>query len=217
MTPMQIKICGVTNVEDAKACVELGAQMIGLNFYLRSPRYIEPTVARQIVQAIRPGVQAVGVFVDANADEVRDAANIAGIRSVQLHGNFSPEIGRELIREFRVIRAFSTHGHFGPEEVASFPDCDVLVDAHHPDLRGGTGWTCDWPTARATLPFARFLILSGGLNAQNVGRAIAAVTPHAVDVCSSVESAPGAKDYRAIQSFIAAVRMADASVDVSHS
>jgi phosphoribosylanthranilate isomerase len=201
---MQIKICGVTNVEDAKACVELGAQMIGLNFYPRSPRYIEPTVARQIVQAIRPGVQAVGVFVDANADEVRDAANIAGIRSVQLHGNFSPDMGRELTREFRVIRAFSTHAHFGPEEVASFPDCDVLVDAHHPDLRGGTGRTCDWPTARATLPFARFLILSGGLNAQNVGQAITAVTPHA-------------KDCRAIQSFIAAVRMADAAVNVSHS
>jgi phosphoribosylanthranilate isomerase len=107
MTPVQIKICGVTNVEDAKACVELGAQMIGLNFDPQSPRYIERTVAGQIVQAIRPGVQAVGVFVDANADEVRDAASIAGIRSVQLHGNFSSEIGRELAREFRVIRAFS--------------------------------------------------------------------------------------------------------------
>jgi phosphoribosylanthranilate isomerase len=217
MTPVQIKICGVTNVEDARACVELGAQMIGLNFYPRSPRYIEPTVARQIVQAIRTGVQAVGVFVDANADEVRDAANIAGIRSVQLHGNFSPEMGRELARKFRVIRAFSTHAYFRPEEVASFPDCDVLVDAHHPDLRGGTGRTCDWLTAQATLPIARFLILSGGLNAQNVGQAIAAVTPHAVDVCSGVESAPGAKDYRAIASFIAVVRMADAAVNVSHS
>jgi phosphoribosylanthranilate isomerase len=216
MTPVQIKICGVTNVEDARACVELGAQMIGLNFYPRSPRYIEPTVARQIVQAIRTGVQAVGVFVDANADEVRDAANIAGIRSVQLHGNFSPEMGRELARKFRVIRAFSTHAYFRPEEVASFPDCDVLVDAHHPDLRGGTGRTCDWLTAQATLPIARFLILSGGLNAQNVGQAIAAVTPHAVDVCSGVESAPGAKDYRAIASFIAAVRMAEAGVNVSH-
>jgi phosphoribosylanthranilate isomerase len=97
--------------------------------------------------------------------------------------------------------------------VASFPDCDVLVDAHHRDLRGGTGLTCDWPTARATLPFARFLILSGGLNAQNVGRAIAAVTPHAVDVCSGVESAPGLKDHRAIKDFIAAVRTAEHLAD----
>jgi phosphoribosylanthranilate isomerase len=119
----------------------------------------------------------------------------------------------ELAREFRVIRAFSTHAHFRAEEVASFPDCDVLVDAHHRDLRGGTGLTCDWPTARATLPFARFLILSGGLNAQNVGRAIAAVTPHAVDVCSGVESAPGLKDHRAIKDFIAAVRTAEHLAD----
>src|SRR5439155_24516049 len=89
-----------------------------------------------------------------------------------------------------------------------FSECDILVDAHHPDLRGGTGLTCDWSAARATLSFARFLILSGGLNAQNVGQAVAVVAPHAVDVCGSVESAPGAKDYRAIQNFVAAVRMA---------
>jgi len=82
-------------------------------------------------------------------------------------------------------------------------------------LRGGTGLTCDWPAARATLPFARFLILSGGLNAQNVGQAIATVTPHAVDVCSSVERAPGVKDCRAIKDFVVAVRMAGRPVTAS--
>src|SRR5438034_9529582 len=215
MTSVQIKICGVTNLGDAKVCVELGAHLIGLNFYPQSPRYIEPEVARQIIETIPASVHAVGVFVDANDDEVRNVANLAGIRGVQLHGNCSPEMAHELAREFRVIRAFSTHARFRPEEIASFPDCDVLIDAHHPDLRGGTGLTCDWSAARATLPFARFLILSGGLNAQNVGQAIAAVTPHAVDVCSSVESAPGAKDYRAIKNFVAAVRMAERPVTAS--
>ena len=104
---------------------------------------------------------------------------------------------------------FSTHSQFRPQDVSLFPDSDVLIDAHHRDLRGGTGRTCDWPAARAALAFARFLILSGGLNAQNVGRAIKAVAPHAVDVCSGVESTPGVKDHRAIKNFVAAVRAAE--------
>ena len=209
MTPMQIKICGVTNVRDAKACVDLGAQLIGLNFWPQSPRYIQPDTARQIVDALPADVTAVGVFADGNADEIRKTANIAGVRCVQLHGNFTPEVARELAREFRVIRAFSTHAQFRPEDVSLFADCAVLIDAYHPHLRGGTGQTCDWSAARATLAFARFVILSGGLNPQNVASAIKAVTPHAVDVCSGVESAPGVKDHRALEKFFAAVRAAE--------
>jgi phosphoribosylanthranilate isomerase len=209
MTPLRIKICGVTNVKDARACAELGADMIGFNFYPQSPRYIEPEIARQIVETIPRSSRAVGVFVDASADEIRITAKRTGIESVQLHGDFSPETCRELAREFRVIRAFRTEAKFQPEDAGAFPDCDVLLDAHHVELRGGTGVTCDWSAARATLPFTRFLILSGGLNAQNVAQAIAAVAPHAVDVCSGVESAPGVKDYRTIEKFIAAVRTAE--------
>jgi len=209
MTPLRIKICGVTNVKDARACAELGADMIGFNFYPQSPRYIEPEIAGQIVERMPRSSGAVGVFVDASADEIRNTAKRAGIESVQLHGDFSPETCRELAREFRVIRAFRTEARFQPEDAGAFPDCDVLLDAHHIELRGGTGVTCDWSAAGATLPFTRFLILSGGLNAQNVAHAIAAVAPHAVDVCSGVESAPGVKDYRTIEKFIAAVRTAE--------
>ena len=215
MTPVQIKICGITNLEDARACAELGADMIGLNFYPQSARYIRPQQAREIIEAMPRGVRPVGVFVDAAAGEIRSIAGSAGLKYVQLHGNVPPETCRELASEFRVIRAFSTDGQFKPEDVRSFRECDILVDAHHPNLRGGTGLTCDWPAARATRPFARFLILSGGLNAQNVGHAIATVAPHAVDVCSSVESAPGAKDYLAIKNFVAAVRMAERSAIAS--
>ncbi len=210
---LQIKICGITNLEDARACAELGADMIGLNFYPRSSRYIEPQRTRKMVKGIPRSVRAVGVFVDPTASEVRNAANAAGIECVQLHGDLSAETCRELAREFRVIRAFSTDGRFQPEDASRFSDCDILLDAHHAQLRGGTGLTCDWPTARATLPFARFLILSGGLSAQNVGHAIASVAPHAVDVCSGVESAPGVKDHRAIEKFIAAARAAEPLVD----
>ena len=215
MGPLQIKICGITNPTDAKACVDMGAHLIGLNFYPRSPRYIEPSVGRQIVDTLPADVDTVGVFVDGNAGEIRGTAKSARVRSVQLHGNFSPETARELASEFRVIRVFSTHARFRPDDVSVFPDCDVLIDAHHPDLPGGTGQTCDWSAAHATLAFVRFLILSGGLNAQNVGRAIAAVMPNAVDVCSGVERAPGVKDHRAVKNFVAAVRKAEHLTDAS--
>jgi phosphoribosylanthranilate isomerase len=209
MNRLQIKICGVTNLEDARACAELGANMIGLNFYPQSLRYVEPNRAREIVQRMPRSVRAVGVFVDPTAAEIRTVAKAAGIECVQLHGDSSPEMCLTLAREFRVIRAFSTDSHFKPEDAAPFSECDVLLDAHHAELRGGTGLTCDWSAAQATIPFTRFLILSGGLNAQNVVQAIATVVPNAVDVCSGVERAPGAKDHRAIEKFMIAARTAE--------
>jgi indole-3-glycerol phosphate synthase/phosphoribosylanthranilate isomerase len=207
--PIQIKICGVTNANDANACVELGADMIGFNFYPASPRYIEPTIVRRIVDTLPAETSAVGVFVDADPGEIRKVAQIAGVRCVQLHGGATPESCRELCREFRVIRALSTDARFQPEQTAAFSHCDVLIDSYHPDLRGGTGRTCNWSAARAAMRYMRFLILSGGLNAQNVNSAIAAVRPHAVDVCSGIESAPGVKDHRALEEFISAVRAAN--------
>ena len=211
----QIKICGITNVNDARACVELGADMIGFNFYPGSPRYIEPAMVRRILDALPARICAVGVYVDADPAEILKLAKIAGVRCVQLHGHTAPEQCSELAREFRVIRALSTDTRFEPEHVAAFPRCDVLIDAYHPELRGGTGQTCDWSAARAAMCYTRFLILSGGLNAQNVDQAIAAVTPHAVDVCSGIESAPGVKNQRALAQFISAVRAASAIKNAS--
>lgn len=213
--PIQIKICGVTNANDARTCIELGAQMIGFNFYLKSRRYIEPTAVRRIVEVLPVGTYAVGVFVDADAKEIRKTTELAGIRCVQLHGETTPETCSDLARELHVIRAFSTDRQFRPENAAAFPDCDVLIDAYHADFRGGTGQTCDWSAAHATLRHTRFLILSGGLNPENIGRAIAAVTPHAVDVCSGIESAPGVKDHRALENFINAVRAAESVTSAS--
>ena len=213
MTAMQIKICGVTNLKDARACAELGANMIGFNFYRESPRYIEPKFVRRIIDAIPSGICAVGVFVDAGAEEIRNTAEATGIRCVQLHGRTDPGTCSDLAREFRVIRAFSTDRQFRPEEISLFGDCDVLVDAHHPNLRGGTGLTCDWLAARKTRTFARFLILSGGLTEQNIGRAIAAVAPNAVDVCSGVETEPGIKNHKTLEDFVTAVRMANSSMN----
>ena len=215
MTPVQIKICGVTNLKDAMACAEFGAHIIGFNFYRESPRYVEPKVAQRIIATISSGICAVGVFVDASTEEIRNIAHTVGLRCVQLHGPVSPDICSELAREFRVIRAFSTDPQFRPEEISLFGDCDALIDAHHPDLRGGTGLNCDWLAARRTCSLARFLILSGGLTEQNVGQAIATVAPHAVDVCSGLESAPGLKDHKVLQNFVTAVRKASSLMTAS--
>jgi phosphoribosylanthranilate isomerase len=217
MNPIQIKICGVTNSDDARACVELGADMIGFNFYPKSPRYVEPAIVRRIVDALSARTCAIGVFVDAEPVEIRKVAKIAGLRCVQLHGDTTPESCSELALEFRVIRALSTDTQFEPEHTAAFPHCDVLIDAYHPELWGGTGQTCDWFAARAAMLYTRFLILSGGLNARNVDQAIAAVAPHAVDVCSGIESAPGVKNHRALKEFISAVRAASPMTNASSS
>ena len=211
MNRKQIKICGITNVPDARICAELGADMIGLNFYPQSTRYIDPDAARKIIEGTPPSIRIVGVFVDVSTDEVHKIATTVGLGSVQLHGQISPDVCRKLAQEFRVIRALRTDSRFRPQYVASFHDCDVLLDAEHPELRGGTGRRCDWLAARAARAFTRLLILSGGLNTQNVAEAIATVAPHGVDACSGVERAPGLKDHRAIEKFIAAVRAAETS------
>ena len=208
-TGIQIKICGVTNAGDARVCIELGADMVGFNFYCASPRYIDPTHVRQILDVLPAKTCAVGVFVDADPEEIRKIAKTAGVGGVQLHGHTTPEACSELAQEFRVIRALSTHLRFKPEHAAVFPHCDVLIDAYHHELRGGTGQTCDWSVARRAMHHTRFLILSGGLNGRNVNSAIAAVRPHAVDVCSGIEKLPGVKDHRALEEFITAVRAAN--------
>jgi phosphoribosylanthranilate isomerase len=215
MTPTQIKICGVTKANDARACAELGANMIGFNFYPKSPRYIEPEVVREIVESMPRGMCSVGVFVNGDAGEIRKTAELAGVVCVQLHGETTPATCSELARDFRVIRAFPTNAQFRPENVAAFADCDVLIDAYHPEFYGGSGQTCDWSAAQATLRFTRFLILSGGLDAENIVRGVAAVRPHGVDVCSRVESAPGVKDHRALEKLINAVRTTERDTNPS--
>jgi phosphoribosylanthranilate isomerase len=130
----------------------MGVSMI-VQLLPQSPRYIEE-IARRIIETIPPRVCAVGVFVDAGVEEIRDVADTAGLRCVQLHGHTSPEICRLLAHEFRVIRAFSMDFQFRSEEVSLFDDCDVLVDAYHPKLRGGTGLTCDWQLHAPPVPCA---------------------------------------------------------------
>jgi phosphoribosylanthranilate isomerase len=212
MNAAQIKICGITRLEDVRICLEMEVDMIGLNFWAESSRYLEPSRRGTIRSAIGGESEAVGVFVRESLDEIRRLARELDLGSVQLHGEYSPEECAELAGEFRVIRALPLTTDFQPEDAAAFRECDVLLDAAYPDLQGGGGERCDWDKARAAGQFARFSLLAGGLTPASVREAIQTVDPGAVDVCSGVERAPGVKDHGLISQFVSAVRSATASL-----
>jgi phosphoribosylanthranilate isomerase len=206
MLTMQIKICGITNSNDALACAAAGVDLIGLNFCERSPRYIGPDQARTIARALPSSTQAVGIFVDTPIGEIRRVANEVGLRLVQLHGSESPEMCGELARDFEIIKALRADDGFDARKASTYPMCTILLDTYDEQMAGGTGEVGDWELARETRKFAPRLILAGGLNPENVAQAITTVNPNGVDVCSSLESAPGVKDLGRIHEFVAAVR-----------
>jgi len=198
-----VKICGITRVQDAQLAVELGATALGFIFWPRSPRYIAPAQAREIVQQLPTTVTKVGVFVDEPIELVTQMLDFAGLDMGQLHGAESPEYCRQL-GQTRTIKAVAMKNG-APPALGDFDD-DVLIllDAHDPTQYGGTGRTIDWDAARQ-IAGARKTILSGGLNAANIRAAINSVQPYGVDVSSGVESAPGVKDEVRLKSFFEAL------------
>ncbi len=201
----RVKICGITRGEDAELATTLGASAVGFVFWPRSPRFVEPSRARDIVRALPPFVTPVGVFVDQPAGHVKDVAAVVGLGAVQLHGNedvgFCRALGRRVIKASSVEQATALAGYW-PFEVT------LLLDAVDAERRGGTGQTVDWSGA-AALAARRRVILAGGLHPENVGDAIRQVRPFAVDVSSGVESAPGVKDESRLRAFFAAVAAAE--------
>ena len=203
----QVKICGVTNVEDARSCAECGVQMIGLNFSPRSRRCISLEQGRAIVAALRPEfpvVKMVGVFVDQELAFVRHVAGELALNAVQLHGDESPDYVRELEPLF-VIKALRVKDGSAGDDAARYSCGAILLDTYHATARGGTGECFDWRLAHPYQSHGRRLILAGGLSSANISEAIAAVRPFAVDVCSSVESSPGRKDAEKVRQFVATV------------
>ncbi len=202
---MKIKICGVRRLEDAVLATELGASALGFVFWPSSPRFIDPYRARPIVAALPPFVTTVGVFVNQPSEFVAEVARLLGLGAVQLHGD-EPE-GMYARSGWRVIKAVpvAAGDRALTDRVAAVsPQATVLLDAHDPIKRGGTGRPIDW-TQAAAVARMRPIILSGGLNADNVGAAIEAVEPYAIDVSSGVESAPGIKDVAKMRALFEAV------------
>ncbi len=200
---MRVKICGITTPEDARLVSEAGADAIGLNFVPSSKRFITPSWAERIIQAMSVFTMRVGIFQDHPLGEVRNIAGKLRLDAVQLHGDEDADYARVLLPEFRVIKALSFSPELSLEYLRNFPANAILLDG----LKPGSGEQFDWQAA-AFLKACPNLILAGGLNPDNVSEGIQALRPYAVDVSSGVESSPGHKDARKVQRFLERARSA---------
>jgi phosphoribosylanthranilate isomerase len=203
----KVKICGITNLADAQAAVEAGADALGFNFYEKSPRYVSLKTASAISKQLPPFVMRVGVFVDAEPDFVLRAIGEAGLTMLQFHGDEPPEFSTQF--GLMSMKAFRIRDEKTLAELPKFPTDAYLLDAFSPEARGGTGEKFNWELAVDAQKFGKPIFLAGGLIPENVADAVRQVRPFAVDVSSGVESAPGKKDAAKIRAFIQAVRNAD--------
>lgn len=219
----RVKICGITNFNDAQVAVNAGASALGFIFHKKSPRYVSPSKVRPIVEALPPFVTPVGVFVNGSEHAVRDICRLARISTVQFHGEESPGYCKRF-KHFKIIKAFRVTDTFDFKSVLQYKVDAYLFDTFQEEAAGGTGKTFNWellknyefdPSASPadtgalripsqglkSLRLHKPVILSGGLNPDNVRQAIEAVRPYAVDVSSGVEKSPGVKNYRLVNAF----------------
>jgi len=203
----RIKFCGITRLDDAEHAAQLGAWAVGMIFWTGSPRCCSRADAETTGAALRRRTEIAGVFVNAHLDEVAEAADACGLTLLQFHGDEGPAYCAEAARRTgaRTIKAARVAGRADIRDLRTFQTDFHLLDAHVPGEQGGTGTTFAWELVREH-PRDRPLILSGGLTADNVGDAIAAVQPFAVDVASGVEAGPGVKDHARMTAFAEAVR-----------
>lgn len=201
----QVKICGITNLEDALHAASCGASALGFVFYSASPRYVSPERARQIIAELPPFVTTVGLFVNETPARIRELIDFCGLNTVQLHGDEEPE--QCCYPPCRVIKALRLKPEMDDAFFAAYPVSALLLDAYVPDQFGGTGHRCDWGTA-ARVAATHRVILAGGLTSDNVAEAVQMVHPYGVDVSSGVEKTPGKKDPEKVASFIRMAREA---------
>jgi phosphoribosylanthranilate isomerase len=211
LTRPQVKICGLTRAEEALACAELGADAIGCVFYPRSPRHVSDEQARNICRNLPAAIFSVGVFVNEPFATIMKKVERCGLKAVQLHGQESAELAKSLQNEgLLVIKAIFVNRVPSLECVGSFKTSAYLIECAGGPLPGGNALTWDYG-AVAGFSGKNAVILAGGINPDNVSRAIREVLPDAVDVSSGVESAPGRKDMDKVKRFLEAVSLTDCS------
>ncbi len=200
---VRVKICGITTIEDAEAAVSFGADAIGFIFYDKSPRFVSPEIAGEIIDHLPPFITRVGVFVNPTKDLVRETIDSIGLDRVQLHGNESPAFCQAY--GDRVIKAVQIKDADTLTLLEKYRVKTFLLDSYAPDSYGGTGQTFDWEWAVKAKEYGQ-IILSGGLNPENISEAIRIVTPYGVDISSGVEESPGKKDHKKIERLMDAIR-----------
>jgi len=204
---VKVKICGITSPADAETAIEAGADALGFVFWEKSSRNITPLEAASIINRLPPFVVTVGVFVNEDAERIRETVLAAGLSCVQLHGDETPARAAEVagLACPRLIKAFRVREGFDIMTLDAYAVQACLLDAYKPGMPGGTGETFNWALAIEAAKKKR-IILSGGLTPDNVAEAIRTVRPYAVDVSSGVESSPGRKDAAKVRRFIKAAK-----------
>ena len=207
---VRVKICGITNLDDARLAARLGADSLGFNFYKESVRFVTPTGAAEMISQLAEPVDKVGVFVNHTIDEIVDTVDLASLDAVQLHGDESPGFIADLRSRCgcRIIKALRVSSDFDPNAASEYGADAILLDGYSTNARGGTGETFDWEVAKLTSPLISELWLAGGLTPENVRMAVTEVRPYAVDACSSLESTPGVKDAAKLERFISEAKSA---------
>jgi phosphoribosylanthranilate isomerase len=204
----KVKICGITNVEDARVAVEAGADFLGFIFYPKSPRYVTPEKVREIVtQYLIPNIHMAGVFVNQEAEAVAQTLEFCGLDYAQLHGVESPQAVSALVeRGYGVIKALRVRDGSDLSELERYPATAYLLDTYVAGQPGGTGLVFDWKLAAQAVQYGP-IMLAGGLTPGNVAQAIQTAQPWAVDVSSGVEAAPGRKDHDKVRRFVRAAKL----------
>ena len=201
---MEIKICGITNISDARSAADCGADALGFIFYPQSQRYVKPMKAKEIIQTLPCEISKVGVFVNHEIQKVKEIVQFCGLDLIQLHGDEPPEYCAQFPMS-SLIKAVSCRTEQEILELRSFPVAAILMDARDSRQYGGTGKNSDWRLAIRLKEMHPF-ILAGGLNKENIRQAVQTVGPQAVDINSGVEISPGKKDPNKIREIIKIVR-----------
>jgi phosphoribosylanthranilate isomerase len=200
----RIKICGITRLEDARVAANLGVDALGFIFHPKSPRFISPEQARNIIMQLPPMINRVGVFVNETKETIMQIAAQCGIDTVQLHGNESPEFCVAI--PLPVIKSFSIRPDFDISKLNDYKTQGILLDTWSPEVQGGSGITFDWSIARKASAMFNNIVLAGGLGPTNLEDALRMVDPFAVDINSGVEIRPGVKNPHKIRAVVKIVK-----------
>jgi len=202
---VKVKICGITNLEDATAAIKAGCDALGFVFYRKSKRFILPLKARSIIRSLDKRILKVGVFVDAKEKTIKNIANSCTLDILQFHGKETPAFCSKFAG-FKVIKAFRVKDKIGLANVLKYKTFGYLFDTFLKAQPGGTGRSFDWSLLKFSGKINKPVFLSGGLNKRNVKKAIKIVRPQWIDVSSAVESKPGKKDFKKVREFIKAAK-----------
>ncbi len=205
--PTRVKICGITNEEDAKAAVAAGADALGFIFVPGTPRFLAPEQAAEIIRRLPPLVAKVGVFMDADEAAIRNVVALAGIDTLQFHGEEPPEFCQRFA-PLKVIKAFRVRNESTLEQLPAYRTDAWLLDSYVPGKAGGSSTAFDWELAVSANRYGQPFLLAGGLTPANVASAVHRVRPYGVDVSSGVEAVPGRKDHLKVAEFVRQAKLA---------